>query len=86
MCGVKQKHKQVSKPLPLLLFNVRLFEFTPQEETTQTQGLLQSLITKVINNVQVTVKNIHIRYEDNLSVPGVIGILSRQYRNAHHMS
>ncbi|KIM48205.1 hypothetical protein M413DRAFT_439924 [Hebeloma cylindrosporum] len=40
------------------------------EETTQTQGLLQSLITKIINNVQVTVKNIHIRYEDNLSVPG----------------
>jgi hypothetical protein len=80
MCGVKQKHKQVSNPLPLLLFNVRLFEFTPQEDTTQTQGLLQSLITKVINNVQVTVKNIHIRYEDNLSVPGVMGILSRKYR------
>ncbi|KAF8974033.1 vacuolar protein sorting-associated protein 13 [Flammula alnicola] len=36
----------------------------------QAQGLLQSLITKIINNVQVTVKNIHIRYEDNMSVPG----------------
>ena len=42
-----------------------------QEESTQTQGLLQSLIAKIINNVQVTIKNIHVRYEDNLSVPGV---------------
>jgi len=78
MSGVKRKLNQVSKPFPLLLFNVRLSKFTPQEETTQTQGLLQSLLTKVINNVQVTVKNIHIRYEDNLSVPGVIGILLRK--------
>ncbi|KAJ3551176.1 hypothetical protein NM688_g4862 [Phlebia brevispora] len=41
-----------------------------EEETPQQQGLIQSLITKVINNLQVTVKNIHIRYEDKLSVPG----------------
>ena len=40
-------------------------------DSTQSQGLLQSLIAKIINNVQVTVKNVHIRYEDNLSVPGV---------------
>ncbi|THH34126.1 hypothetical protein EUX98_g96 [Antrodiella citrinella] len=36
----------------------------------QSQGLLSSLITKIVNNLQVTVKNIHIRYEDKLSVPG----------------
>lgn len=41
-----------------------------QPDSVQTQGLIQSLITKVINNLQVTVKNIHIRYEDSLSVPG----------------
>ena len=41
------------------------------EESTQTQGLLESLTAKIINNVQVTVKNIHIRYEDNMSVPDV---------------
>ena len=40
-------------------------------DTPQQQGLISSLITKVINNLQVTVKNIHIRYEDRLSVPGV---------------
>ncbi|TCD71537.1 hypothetical protein EIP91_008918 [Steccherinum ochraceum] len=36
----------------------------------QSQGLISSLITKIVNNLQVTVKNIHIRYEDKLSVPG----------------
>ncbi|OSD03423.1 vacuolar protein sorting-associated protein 13 [Trametes coccinea BRFM310] len=40
------------------------------QDTAQSQGLLSSLVTKIINNLQVTVKNIHIRYEDKLSVPG----------------
>lgn len=40
-------------------------------DSPQQQGLLSSLIAKVINNLQVTVKNIHVRYEDKLSVPGV---------------
>ncbi|CAL1695807.1 unnamed protein product [Somion occarium] len=41
-----------------------------QGDTQQSQGLISSLITKIINNLQVTIKNIHIRYEDKLSVPG----------------
>ncbi|TEB35046.1 hypothetical protein FA13DRAFT_1915662 [Coprinellus micaceus] len=41
-----------------------------QSDSPQTQGLIQSLITKVINNVQVTINNIHVRYEDDISVPG----------------
>lgn len=56
------------------LENAELLHIQGQAEATsdspQTQGLWQSLINKVINNVQVTVKNIHIRYEDKLSVPG----------------
>ncbi|KAJ6604648.1 vacuolar protein sorting-associated protein 13 [Mycena vulgaris] len=40
------------------------------ETTPQSQGLWESLTAKIINNLQVTVKNIHIRYEDKLSVPG----------------
>ncbi|KAG1749982.1 vacuolar protein sorting-associated protein 13 [Suillus paluster] len=40
------------------------------EESSQSQGLWASLTAKIINNLQVTVKNIHIRYEDNMSVPG----------------
>jgi vacuolar protein sorting-associated protein 13A/C len=41
------------------------------EDLQQSQGLWASLTAKIINNLQVTVKNIHIRYEDKLSVPGV---------------
>ncbi|KAG5647989.1 hypothetical protein DXG03_007023 [Asterophora parasitica] len=56
------------------LENAELFHVGGQAEssgdTVQTQGLWESLIAKVINNLQITVKNIHIRYEDNLSVPG----------------
>lgn len=40
------------------------------DESSQNQGLVQSLINKVINNIQITVKNIHVRYEDKMSVPG----------------
>ncbi|KAG7099216.1 hypothetical protein E1B28_001083 [Marasmius oreades] len=40
------------------------------DDTPQQQGLMASLIAKIINNIQITVKNIHIRYEDKLSVPG----------------
>ncbi|KAG5221901.1 hypothetical protein IMY05_C4192002100 [Salix suchowensis] len=36
----------------------------------QSQGLIQAMMAKIINNVQITVKNVHIRYEDKLSVPG----------------
>ncbi|KAL0581607.1 Vacuolar protein sorting-associated protein 13 [Marasmius crinis-equi] len=41
------------------------------DESPQQQGLITSLIAKIINNLQITVKNIHIRYEDKLSVPGL---------------
>ncbi|KAH9937704.1 vacuolar protein sorting-associated protein 13 [Fomitopsis serialis] len=40
------------------------------QDSQQSEGLISSLITKIINNLQVSVKNIHIRYEDKMSVPG----------------
>ncbi|KAI0932190.1 hypothetical protein AcW2_000882 [Taiwanofungus camphoratus] len=40
------------------------------QDTPQPQGLLASLVAKIVNNLQVSVKNIHVRYEDKLSVPG----------------
>lgn len=39
--------------------------------SAQSQGFLASFLAKLLNNVQVTLKNVHIRYEDNISVPGV---------------
>ncbi|OCH96150.1 vacuolar protein sorting-associated protein 13 [Obba rivulosa] len=40
------------------------------QDSPQSQGLLASLTAKIINNLQITVRNIHVRYEDKLSVPG----------------
>ena len=40
------------------------------EEERKNQSFTQSLVTKIVDNVQVTVKNIHIRYEDSISAPG----------------
>lgn len=40
------------------------------EDTLKNQGFIDNIIAKIINNFQVTVKNIHVRYEDHLSVPG----------------
>ncbi|KIY71623.1 vacuolar protein sorting-associated protein 13 [Cylindrobasidium torrendii FP15055 ss-10] len=57
------------------LQNAELLHMQGQAETNtdnsaQTQGLWESLTAKIINNIQVTIKNIHVRYEDKLSVPG----------------
>lgn len=40
-------------------------------DSLKNQGFVDSIIAKIVNNFQVTVKNIHVRYEDNVSVPGV---------------
>ncbi|ATY65465.1 vacuolar sorting-associated vps13 [Cordyceps militaris] len=40
------------------------------EEQQKNQSFTQSLVTKIVDNLQVTVKNIHVRYEDSISTPG----------------
>jgi vacuolar protein sorting-associated protein 13A/C len=45
-------------------------EISVTNNSQQPQGLWASLTAKIINNLQVTVKNIHVRYEDKMSVPG----------------
>ncbi|KYK54262.1 vacuolar protein sorting-associated protein vps13 [Drechmeria coniospora] len=41
-----------------------------QEEQKKNQSFTESLVTKIVDNLQVTVRNIHIRYEDSISAPG----------------
>ncbi|KAI9846000.1 MAG: hypothetical protein M1837_004406 [Sclerophora amabilis] len=41
-----------------------------QEEQQKNQSFTESLVTKIVDNLQVTVKNIHVRYEDSVSAPG----------------
>ncbi|KAJ8058074.1 hypothetical protein OCU04_012933 [Sclerotinia nivalis] len=40
------------------------------EEQQKNQSFTDSLVTKIIDNLQITVKNIHVRYEDSISAPG----------------
>ena len=40
------------------------------EEQKKNQSFTQSFATKVVDNLQVTIKNIHVRYEDSISAPG----------------
>ncbi|CAE6413624.1 unnamed protein product [Rhizoctonia solani] len=43
---------------------------TTTDSSQQHQGLIESITGRIVNNVQITVKNIHIRYEDSISAPG----------------
>jgi len=52
------------------LLKERSQEGLTQEEQKKSQSFTQSLVTKIVDNLQVTVKNIHIRYEDSISAPG----------------
>lgn len=40
------------------------------EEQSKNQSFLDSLITAVVDNLQISIKNIHIRYEDSIATPG----------------
>ncbi|KAL2752446.1 hypothetical protein ACRALDRAFT_2112495 [Sodiomyces alcalophilus JCM 7366] len=53
-----------------------------EAEQKKQQSFTQSLVTKIVDNLQVTVKNIHIRYEDSLSAPGhpfAIGLTLQEF-------
>ena len=40
-----------------------------KEEQQKNQSFTDSLVTKIVNNLQISVKRIHVRYEDTLSSP-----------------
>ncbi|CAO1638595.1 unnamed protein product [Sympodiomycopsis kandeliae] len=39
------------------------------EEAQKNESFTSSLVTKIVDNLQITVRNIHVRYEDSLSNP-----------------
>ena len=52
------------------LLKERNTEGMSAEEQQKNQSFTASMVTAVVDNVQVTIKNIHIRYEDSISDPG----------------
>ena len=58
----------------MLLFTAELSD----EKASQDPGFVEKLITNMIRNIQITVRNIHIRYEDAVSF---IATLTQASRN-----
>lgn len=52
------------------LLKDRSTEGMTQEDEKKQQGFVQSLTAAIVDNLRVTVENIHIRYEDAISDPG----------------
>lgn len=52
------------------LLKERNQEGLSQEEQQKSQSFTDSMVTTIVNNLQITVKNIHVRYEDSISAPG----------------
>lgn len=52
------------------LLKERNTEGMSAEEQQKNQSFTASLVTAIVDNVQVTVKNIHVRYEDSIADPG----------------
>lgn len=53
-----------------------------QEEQQKNQSFTDSLVTKIVDNLQITIKSIHVRYEDSISAPNhpfALGITLEQF-------
>ena len=48
----------------------------------KNQSFIDTIIAKIMNNFQVTVRNIHVRYEDSLSCPGVSSVRYSGFRSS----
>ena len=65
-----QKQTSVPKVCQGCVHNSPFSGFFRADEM-KNQGFIDTILAKIINNFQVTVRNIHVRYEDSLSCPGV---------------
>ena len=52
------------------LLKERNSEGLSQEEQQKSQSFTESVTTAIVDNLQVSIKNIHIRYEDSIASPG----------------
>jgi hypothetical protein len=42
------------------------------QEKTQKASYIQQLTAKIIDNIEITLTNVHIRYEDSMTIPGTV--------------
>ncbi|KAL8954928.1 MAG: hypothetical protein Q9183_006866, partial [Haloplaca sp. 2 TL-2023] len=80
---VKREHSvKMEKLENAELLKQRNSEGLSQEEQQKNQSFTESLTTAVVDNLQVSIKNIHIRYEDTISAPGhpfAVGLTLKEF-------
>ena len=52
------------------LLKERNTEGLSQEDQQKNQSFMDSMVTAIVDNLQVSIKNIHVRYEDSIAAPG----------------
>jgi len=52
------------------LLKERSTETMSKEEQQKNQSFTQSMVNAIVDNLQVSIKNVHIRYEDSIATPG----------------
>lgn len=71
---VEEENRRVAVKLEKLesaeLLKERNTEAMSPEEQQKSQSFTQSFVTAIVDNLQVSIKNVHIRYEDSISSPG----------------
>lgn len=43
---------------------------SPTEESNKNESFIAAMTNKILDNLQLRIKNVHLRYEDKMSVPG----------------
>jgi vacuolar protein sorting-associated protein 13A/C len=66
-----QKLKMVDQYLELSL-NLKPEETSPTNNNPNSETYIQQWTTKIIDNIEIRVTDMHIRYEDSLSMPGKV--------------
>ena len=73
-----KKNASIDKRNKLKNAQTKILKSTTESNTnsnpnnTTNASYIQHLIAKIIDNLEITITNIHIRYEDKLTIPGVI--------------
>ncbi|KAI9814573.1 MAG: hypothetical protein M1827_003128 [Pycnora praestabilis] len=78
----RQQAVKIEKLDSAELLKERNVEGLSQEEQQKNQSFTDSLVTRIIDNLQVTIKNIHIRYEDSVSAlenPFALGLTLEEF-------
>ncbi|KAI9798111.1 MAG: hypothetical protein M1835_004200 [Candelina submexicana] len=66
----RQQAVKIEKLDSAELLKERNVEGQSQEEQQKNQSFTDSLVTRIVDNLQVAIKKIHIRYEDSISASG----------------